>query len=210
MNYICNCLKSDFYKHKYSYWENRNITSDEEDIIEFLKNCEINLKTILHIGIGNSFFAKQFHNNNDIFGVTISQKEIDKAISLNLSNYKVSLCDKYSKNFMLEFHDKKFDVIVDTNLKSYSCCLESFNFYMENLLSKLDKNGILITSINGMKWYKSLRPKLSFDFKKFFHFKLKEVNGNEQNILTQNELKNLSKRFDLKFSFDTKLCYLKR
>ena len=61
-----------------------------------------------------------------------------------------------------------------------------------------------------MKWYKSLRPKLSFDFKKFFHFKLKEVNGNEQNILTQNELKNLSKRFDLKFSFDTKLCYLKR
>ena len=54
---------------------------------------------------------------------------------------------------------------------------------MENLLSKLDKNGILITSINGMKWYKSLRPKLSFDLKSF-HFKLK-VNGNEQNILTQ-------------------------
>ena len=37
MNYICNCSKSDFYKHNYSYWENRNITSDEEDIIEFLK-----------------------------------------------------------------------------------------------------------------------------------------------------------------------------
>ena len=40
--------------------------------------------------------------------------------------------------------------------------------------------------------------------------KLKEVDGNKENILTINELKNLSKRYNLKFSFDNKLCYLKK
>ena len=81
---------------------------------------------------------------------------------------------------------------------------------MENLLGKMNKNGILITSKNGMKWFKNLKPKLSFNLKNFFHFKLKEVSGNKENILTINELKDLSKRFNLEFSFDNKLCYLKK
>mgnify|MGYP005691331441 CR=1 FL=1 len=46
---------------------------------------------------------------------------------LNLSNYKFALCDKYSKNFIEELNNKKFDVIVDTNLKSYSCLLVTCN-----------------------------------------------------------------------------------
>ena len=36
MNYICNCPKSDFSKHNYTYWEDRDTTSDEIDIIDFL------------------------------------------------------------------------------------------------------------------------------------------------------------------------------
>ena len=39
---------------------------------------------------------------------------------------------------------------------------------------------------------------------------LKEINGNELNILTINELKNLSQKFKLRMSFDDKLCYLKK
>ena len=38
MNYICNCTKSDFSKHNYTYWEDRNTTSDEIEIIDFLEN----------------------------------------------------------------------------------------------------------------------------------------------------------------------------
>ena len=210
MNYICNCAKSDFSKRNFTYWESRDTTSDEIEVIDYLKNSKLDSKHILHIGIGNSFFAKQFYNKNFIYGITISQREIEKAKSLNLINYKVLLCDKYSKNFMFELNNKKFDIIVDTNLKSYSCCKKSFDFFMQNLLGKMNKNGLLITSKNGMKWFKNLRPKLSFNLKKFFYFKLKEVSGNRQNILTINELKNLSKRFNLEFSFDNKLCYLKK
>ena len=69
---------------------------------------------------------------------------------------------------------------------------------------------MLITSKNGMRWFKDLKPKLSFNFKNFFNYKLKEVDGNKENILTTDELQNLSKRYNLEFSFDDKLCYLKK
>ena len=211
MNYICKCTKSDFSNHNFTYWEDRNTTSDELEIIDFLENTyKLESKQVLHIGIGNSFFAKKFFKNNYIFGITISKKEIENANLLNLSNYKFLLCDKYSKNFIRELNNLKFDVIVDTNLKSYSCCHESFNFFMENLFNKLNDDGMLITSKNGMRWFKKLKPKLSFNFKNFFYYKLKEVNGNKENILTTDELKNLSKRYNLEFSFDDKLCYLKK
>ena len=211
MNYICKCPKSDFSKHNFTYWEDRDTTSDEIEIIDFLENSyKLESKKILHIGIGNSFFAKKFFKNNHIFGITISKKEIKNANLLNLSNYKFVLCDKYSKNFKNVLNDKKFDIIIDTNLKSYSCCHESFSFFIENLFNKLNNKGMLITSKNGMKWFKELRPKLSFNIKNFFHFKLKEVDGNKENILTTDELKNLSKRYNLEFSFDDKLCYLKK
>ena len=211
MNYICKCTKSDFSNHNFTYWEDRNTTSDELEIIDFLENTyKLESKQVLHIGIGNSFFAKKFFKNNYIFGITISKKEIENANLLNLSNYKFLLCDKYSKNFIRELNNLKFDVIVDTNLKSYSCCHESFNFFMENLSNKLNDDGMLITSKNGMRWFKELKPKLSFNFKNFFYYKLKEVDGNKENILTTDELKNLSKRYNLEFSFDDKLCYLKK
>tara|TARA_B100000035_G_scaffold211845_1_gene181496 strand:- start:314 stop:949 length:636 start_codon:yes stop_codon:yes gene_type:complete len=211
MNYICKCPKSDFTKHNFTYWEDRDTTSDEIEIIDFLENSyKLESKKILHIGIGNSYFAKKFFKNNHIFGITISKKEIKNANLLNLSNYKFVLCDKYSKNFKNVLNDKKFDIIIDTNLKSYSCCHESFSFFIENLFNKLNNKGMLITSKNGMKWFKELRPKLSFNIKNFFHFKLKEVDGNKENILTTDELKNLSKRYNLEFSFDDKLCYLKK
>ena len=210
MNYNCNCSRTNYSDRNYTYWENREITSDEFEIINFLeKSYDLRSKSILHIGIGNSFFAKKFFKNQ-VFGITISQKEIDLAYSLRLSNYKVLLCDKYSLNFKDKLNNISFDLIVDTNLKSYSCCQDSFNFYMENLFYKLKKNGTLITSKNGMNWYKNLKPKLSFNLKNFFHFKLKEVEGNKENVLSENELKSLARKFNLEFSFDDKLCYLKK
>ena len=38
MNYICNCQKENFFDKEYSYWEDRNVTSDELDIINFITN----------------------------------------------------------------------------------------------------------------------------------------------------------------------------
>ena len=61
-----------------------------------------------------------------------------------------------------------------------------------------------------MNWFKQLKPKLAFNFKKLFHFKLKEVEGDKKNILTIKELELLSNNYDFRLSYDSKLCYLKK
>ncbi len=211
MNYICNCKKNDLFDKSYTYWEDRDVTSDELDIINFLDNEKnIKYKSILHIGIGNSYFAKKFATRFNITGVTISQKEVNKAKSMNLINYQAYLLDKYSVQFKNFLDKNTFDLIVDTNLKSYSCCQIAFEFMINNIFKSINQNGMLITSINGMKWFKDLKPKLSFSFKKFFFFKLKEINGNKHNILLPEELKNLSQKYNFKMTFNDKLCYLKK
>ena len=211
MNYICKCKKNNLFDKSYTYWEDRDITTDELEIVNFLdNNKDFRFQSVLHIGIGNSYFAKKFATRFNITGITISQKEIENAESMNLINYQSRLLDKYSVQFKQFLDKNKFDLIVDTNLKSYSCCQETFEFMINNMLKSINPNGMLITSINGMKWFKYLKPKLSFSFKKFFFLKLKEINGNKDNILSVNELKNLSLKYNIKMSFNDKLCYLKK
>ena len=63
MNYICNCKKSNFFNNSYTYWEDRAVTTDELDIINFLDSKkDTKFKSVLHIGIGNSYlsFTKNF------------------------------------------------------------------------------------------------------------------------------------------------------
>jgi hypothetical protein len=129
---------------------------------------------------------------------------------MQLLNYKVFLFDKYSIQFKKFLDKNSFDLIIDTNLKSYSCCQESFEFMINNILKSIKPNGMLITSINGMKWFKKLKPKLSFSLKKFFYFKLKETIGNRNNVLSLSELNKLSNKNNVKMTFNEKLCYLKK
>ena len=91
MNYICNCPKSDFSKHNYTYWEDRDTTSDEIEIIDFLENSyKLESKKILHIGIGNSFFAKKFFeylhklDNAKYYGIAVAPiKNTGMGIAIN-------------------------------------------------------------------------------------------------------------------------------
>ena len=209
--YICSCKKYDFSKKNYTYWENRKTTSDEIDIINFIKeNFDLKNKYLLHLGIGNSEIMTEFREIKKIVGVTISNRELLKAQNLNLKNYESYLCDKYSTNFYELVKNIKFDFIIDTNLKSYSCCQLSFNFFMNNLANILNVNGIILTSKKGMNWYKTLVPKLSFNIKKFFFFKLKEVEGNKANIFSKNDIDLFIKKHSFTFYTEDKICYFKK
>ena len=203
--YVCDCKKNNFLEKNFSYWEDRKITSDENDIISHLKNSDNNYCSFLHIGIGNSDFAKYFCDKVNITGITISKKEILKAQSLKLNNYEVLLCDKYSLEFNNFLNKKKFDLIIDTNLKSYSCCKKSFMYFMQNLVKLLNYKGAIITSRKGMTWYKNLKPKLSFNFRNFFHYKLKERDGDKENIFTLEEAKKLADSLSLNFFADNNI-----
>ena len=60
MKFDCNCSKPLFINRQYSYWESRETTSDEREIIEkILDDKFLFNKNILHVGIGNSELAKK-------------------------------------------------------------------------------------------------------------------------------------------------------
>ena len=210
IDYVCDCEQENF-NNNYSYWEDKESTEDENEIIKFLKNnFLLKDKKILHIGIGNSNFAKIFSNINEITGITISKNEINYANNLNLKKYNIFLLDKYSINFENYFKNYQFDLIVDPNLKSYACCKKSFDFMFKNFSTLLSNNGTIITSRKGMNWYKKLKPKISFSLKKFFFLKLKEIEGNSKNVLTLEELENLSYRYKLKIKYNEKIFEIKK
>ena len=207
--YICNCKKYNLFEKDYIYWEDRETTSDELDIIKFIKNkFYIKDKNLLHIGIGNSKIASIFNDAKKIVGITVSKGEFNFANKLNLNNYEIFLCDKYSENFIDITQKFKFDFIIDTNLKSYSCCLKSFNYMFTNYLKILNLDGKIITSRMGMNWYKKLKPKLTFSLKKLFHYKLKEIEGDKSNILSLDEINKISTDNNLKLTYNERVLYL--
>ena len=209
--YVCKCPKENFENKEYSYWENRDITSDELDVLNYIKiKCNLKKKKILHMGIGNSYLAKKLMLISKITGITISSKEINLAKKISNINYNVLFCDKYSIQFNSILKNTKFDYIIDTNLKSYSCCIKSFRFMFKNMVLALNKGGLIITSRNGMNWTKKLTPKLSFNLKSFFYYKLKEVNGKKENILSINECKKLAEKYSLNLFFNKKICFFKK
>ena len=185
----------------YLYWENRKVTNDEIDIINFLNSNNKNTNlSILHIGIGNSFLASKLDNYKEIIGITISQNEITYALSKNIKNYQYFFLNKYKKNSLHIFNNKKFDVIVDVNMKSFSCCDRAFHNLFTQYTYLLKNNGFIITHNNGLKWSRVVKPKIAFSHKNFFHKKLKEYDGPSNNILNISDCKKLALENNLKLN----------
>jgi hypothetical protein len=190
---------------RYLYWENRKVTNDEIDIIKFLNSNLIKEDLdILHIGIGNSLFASEIKHFNEIIGISISQNEIDKSSLMHIPNYHSIFLNKYQKNAFDIFDQKKFDLIIDINIKSFACCDNAFDNLFNQYLNLLNKNGKIITHINGLNWTKAIKPKISFSFKKFFHKKLKEIDGPIKNILSIKDCEKIAKNNNLQLSLNNK------
>ena len=185
-------------KSPYNYWEDRKVTSDEEEIVNYInQNRNIKKNKILHVGIGNSFFASNIRNFEKIDGVTISSNEINLAKNLNLKNYNVSFLNKYSNNEFLNQKFRNYDLIIDVNLKSYSCCNIAFKKLFSDYVSILNPGGFIFTGKKGMNWSRMIKPIFSFSFKRLLHKKLKEVDGKENNLLKIEECKQLSNQYKL-------------
>ena len=212
MIFPCSC-KSNVYNFNNSYWEEKKTTSDEIEIVNFLLNYQKknNIKNILHIGIGNSYLAKKFRNFNfKIDGITISKREANFAIKEGIKNYEVYLINKYSNDFQIFKQKRTYDLIIDSNLKSYSCCAKSFNNFFNNLNSMLKKNSIILTSRKGMNWSKFLKRKLSFNLTKLFYYKLKEYKSLEKNILSISLCKILAVKYNLFLFYNNRITYFKK
>lgn len=201
--YYCNCKRITLDK-KISYWENKKITTDEIKIINYLKYKKKILlykKTLLHVGVGNGFLIKSLKSFvKNIYGISISLNEIELCQKIkNINKSNLYLCDKFSKDLLNHFSKIKFDIIIDNNLKSYSCCNYTFDKMIKNYNHLLMPNGKIIASMNGLKWTKLLKKKISFNFNNFIHYKFKEINGPNRNILKLNDCILLAKKNNMDF-----------
>ena len=184
----------------YLYWENRKPTDDEIEITIYLKKFYNNKSlNILHIGVGCSYIAQNLNSLKIIDGISISNNEIFFAKKLNLSNYHCSFLNKLSKNAFNKFKVKKYDFIIDVNLKSYSCCVNAFNKMFDDYTQMLNRNGCIISGKKGMEWSRILKPVYSFSFKKFVYKRLKEYDGLESNKLSINDCIAIANKNGLKF-----------
>lgn len=133
-------------------WVDIIVTPDQSRIQDYLNLLQIENKTILHVGIGNSTIAKQLHSKNIIDGITIVEEEIKFAKELNIPNYTCFVLNKYSNDTLDLPH--KYDYIIDNNLSSYTCCVQHFEKMIHNYYHELlNLNGSIITDLKGMAYY---------------------------------------------------------
>lgn len=147
-----NCYKN-IPEAKYSdgSWLHIVVTPDQIRIEDYLDNLAVENKTILHVGTGNSSFAKRFCANNKIDSITVMTDELEHAKSLNLPNYNCFKLNKYSSD--LKKLSNKYDFICDNNLSSFACCKTHFIEMMHNYTALLSDNGQIITDVKGMAYH---------------------------------------------------------
>ena len=162
------------------------------------------MSKLLHIGIGNSYLANNLRIFYLIKGISISQNEIEHAKSQNITNYNISFLNKYKSAAFKKFKNEKFNFIIDTNIKSFACCIHAFENLFYQYYDLLAPLGQLITHTNGLKWTRIVKPKLAFSIKNFFYKKLKEYDGPRSNILTLKDCKKIAKNFNLNLDLSNK------
>jgi hypothetical protein len=137
-------------------WSEHPPSQDEQRIIEHLKrHGPYTRKTLLHIGIGNSTLAKEIRTFDRIDGLTVTQKEVEKAYSLKLENYDVHMCNKHTI-FFLDL--PRYDVIVDNGILTFTDCeICSFNLFY-SFLRLLKSGGEVLTDSFGMLFAKGFTP----------------------------------------------------
>jgi len=188
-------------RNNYAYWENNKVTSDEEEIVNYLNKFNLTEnKNLLHIGIGNSYIALSLKKFKNLDGITISNNELIKGNEQKIPNYKVHFKNKYSKNDLIENRFDYYDIIIDNNLKSFACCNKAFDDLINKYKNYLKNNGFIITSLKGMNWSRIVKPVYSFSFKKFFYKRLKEFDGPSTNLMDINDCKKLCDRFNFKMN----------
>jgi hypothetical protein len=142
-------------EHMISCYENEPTTTAEEAIMAFLKSEPERYlgKRLLHVGVGNGKLAAQLSPNlSRYFGITISvpEKEAFDRRSWTPTT-TVEILNKHDAR-MYNLVDGLFDLVIDINLKAFTCCHKHFDDMISFFAEKLCDNGSIITTETGL-WF---------------------------------------------------------
>jgi hypothetical protein len=132
-------------------WSDKATTPDQARMERYIDRYDLRAARVLHIGIGNSGFAKRFHARvKQIVGTTIDEPEMRVARALALPNYRFVLHNKYSGRD--ESMEGTFDFILDNNPTSPCCCIRHLSDLFEFYKKMLAPGGQIVTDQLGLGW----------------------------------------------------------
>jgi len=134
-------------------WTQQETTRDQVCIEAVFDTMTVTGASILHVGIGNSGFARRFASRvHRLDGLTVHQNEKIYAEALGIPNYAVYVLNKHSAEFVSVLTNT-YDCIIDNNLSSFACCKYHFAVMWENYLRVLAPHGQILTCQIGMDAY---------------------------------------------------------
>ena len=145
-------------------WSDKATTPDQARMERYIDRYDLRDARVLHVGIGNSGFAKRFHARvKEIVGTTIDEPEIRVARSLALPNYRFVVHNKYSGRDKVV--ERKFAFVLDNNPTSPCCCIRHLADLFEFYLKVLAPDGQIVTDRQGLEWIPAgANARWSFDF----------------------------------------------
>ena len=141
----------------------RATTADQQRIEAALDALVMPGARILHVGVGNSSLALRWSKRGvEITGLTVNERELEHANSLQLSGYHTSIANKYSDD--LDAFTGPYDFIIDNNPASFACCVLHFEKMLAHYARLLAPHGLLVTDRQGMYWcYENGPMRLKFE-----------------------------------------------
>ena len=136
------------------------VTESEQECISYvLHKADILLGSYaLNVGIGASQFYSETENVFSVVdGITVIDLEIElgkQAALKSSTEYRLFNQNKYEVSGLDKILDHEYSIIVDVNLKMFSCCQEHWEDYLYHLIAKLAPGGQLITHTGGFGGYK--------------------------------------------------------
>ncbi|WP_408586273.1 class I SAM-dependent methyltransferase [Novosphingobium sp.] len=126
-------------------------TPDQLRIEAWLEGFALNGASILHVGAGNSLFAKRFCGHGAcVTGTTVAREEVAHGESLAIPGYRVLLHNKYSGADGRDW--PRFDFIVDNNPSSFGCCLDHYMAMLRFYADVLAPGGQVLVDRVGLGW----------------------------------------------------------
>jgi hypothetical protein len=142
--------------HTISSWESKPTTPAEATVIAFLKSRPLVYmgKRLLHAGVGNCSLPDAVAGDlAGYIGLTISLPEKQLLQQKFVANKKVEvlLANKHDPRTYSKI-EGRFDLIVDVNLKSFTCCEKHFHALVKFYADRLLTGGLLITAESGIQF----------------------------------------------------------
>jgi hypothetical protein len=140
--------------HTISSWESKPTTEAEAAVIAFLQ-CRPRLyagKRLLHVGIGNCSLPGALARDLAAYvGLTISppEKQLFEEKFAATEGVRVILANKHDPRAYSKI-EGRFDLIVDVNLKSFTCCEKHFDQLMDFYTERLNPGATLVTAESGV------------------------------------------------------------